>query len=195
MLLYFHCIAWFTSIVEIAEIIGINRIFLESQKIVLIKLLRNNLKKSGSYSNKEKYSQDKLQLYTSFKEHPGFENYPNESNPKFHQAITKIRTIVHITSQLKQVTLKTKIKLIEYAHWPLCCDGIGNELHRLIECKNKAITKTRSEFSKPFRWKGIQKLSQEEFCKVILACQNDEMVTETGVLCLKIQETYQSEAM
>ena len=40
----------------------------------------------------------------------------NESNPKLHQAITKIRTIVHITSQFKQVTLKTKIKPTEYAH-------------------------------------------------------------------------------
>ena len=36
------------------------------------------------YSNKEKYSQGKLKLYTSFKEHPGFENYLNESNPKLH---------------------------------------------------------------------------------------------------------------
>ena len=71
---------------------------------------------------------------------------------------------------------------------PLCCEGIGNKLDNLIECKNKAITKTRSEFLKPFynRWKGIQKLSQEEPCKAILACQNDEMITETGILCLRI---------
>ena len=39
----------------------------------------------------------------------------------------------------------------------------------------------------------MQKLSQEEFCKAILACQNDDMITETGVLCLKIQETYQTQ--
>ena len=65
---------------------------------------------------------------------------------------------------------------------PLCCVGIGNELHYLIECKNKAITKTRSEYLKPFynRWKSIQKLTQVEFCKAILTSQNDDMITETG---------------
>ena len=80
---------------------------------------------------------------------------------------------------------------------PLCCVGIGNELHYLIECKNKAITKTQSEFLKPFynSWKGIQKLSREEFGKAILACQNDDMIIETGILCLKIQETYQNESL
>ena len=69
------------------------------------------------------------------------------------------------------------------------------KIHYLTECENKAITKTRSEFLKPFsnRWKGIQKLLQEELCKAILACQNDDMITETGILCLKIQETYQNE--
>ena len=80
---------------------------------------------------------------------------------------------------------------------PLCCEGIGNKLHYLIECKNKAITKARSEFLKPFynRWKCIKKLSQEEFCRANLACQNDDMITETEILCLKIQETYQNEAV
>ena len=29
-----------------------------------------------------------------------------------------------------------------------------------------------------------RKLSQEEFCKAILACQNDNMITETGILSL-----------
>ena len=71
------------------------------------------------------------------------------------------------------------------------CKGIENELHYLLECKNKAITKTQSEFLKRFynRWKGMQKLSQEEFCKAILACQNTDMITETRILSLKIQET------
>ena len=57
--------------------------------------------------------------------------------------------------------------------------------------------KARSEFSKPFcnRWKGIQKLSQEELCKAILAYQNDDIITETRILCVKIQETYQNETL
>ena len=83
----------------------------------------------------------------------------------------------------------------------MCYDGIGNELHYLIECKHKTITKIWSESLKPLynRSKGIKKLSQEEFCTkaipAILACQNDDMIIETGVLCLKIQETYQKEGM
>ena len=57
--------------------------------------------------------------------------------------------------------------------------------------------KTRSEFSKPFynRWQGIQKLSQEELCKAILAYQNDDIITERRNLCVKIQETYQNETL
>ena len=51
---------------------------MENQNIVLIKLLGNNLKNMW-HSNKEKYSQGKKKLYTSFKERPGFENYLNES--------------------------------------------------------------------------------------------------------------------
>ena len=79
----------------------------------------------------------------------------------------------------------------------LYCESIGIELHYFIELKNKAITKNRCEFLKPFynKWKGIQKLSQEELSKTILACQNDDMITETGILYLKIQETYQNEAL
>ena len=71
----------------------------------------------------------------------------------------------------------------------------SNQQNYFIECKNIAITKTWSEFLKPLDngWEGMQKLSQEEFCKAILACQNDDMITETGVLCLKIQETYQTQ--
>ena len=127
------------------------------------------------YSNKEKYSHSKLKLYTSFKERPGFQNYLNESNPKLRQAITKIRISAHkFPFETGRFENKTQTNRI----CPLCCEGIGNELHYLIECKNKAITKTRSEFLKLFynRWKRIQKLSQEEFCKAILACQNDDMI-------------------
>ena len=39
-------------------------------------------------------------------------------------------------------------------------------------------------------WKGIHKLTQIEFTNAILACQNDDMLSETGLLCLKIQEAF-----
>ena len=46
----------------------------------------------------------------------------------------------------------------------MCCEGIGNKLHQLIDYENKATAKSHFEFIKPFynRWKGIQKFSQEE---------------------------------
>ena len=91
------------------------------------------------YSNKEKYSQGKLKLYTSFKKYLGFENYLNEPNPKLHQAITKIRISAHKfptkTGRFENKNQTDRICL-------LCCDGIGNEVHYFIERKNKAITKT-----------------------------------------------------
>ena len=41
------------------------------------------------------YKQGKLQLYTSFKEGPGFENYLNLPNKKLRQAIIKLRITAH----------------------------------------------------------------------------------------------------
>ena len=34
-----------------------------------------------------------------------------------------------------------------------------------------------------------------EFTKTILACQNDDMLSETGLLCLKIHEVSEKEAL
>ena len=177
---------------KIGEIVGINQDILGESKNRNDQALKKQLEKMW-HSNEEKYSQGKLKFHTSFKEHPGFENYLNESNLKLRQAITKIRISAH---KFPTETVRFENKNQTDRTCPLGCEGIRNELHYLIECKNKAITKTRSEFLKPFyiRWKDIQKLSQKEFCKATLACQNDDMITDTGILCLKIQETYQSEA-
>ena len=73
--------SWFTSIVKIAEIIGINQDILEESKYQIDQALKKQLEKV-QYSNKEKYSQGKLKLYSSFKERPRFENYLNQSNPE-----------------------------------------------------------------------------------------------------------------
>ena len=43
--------------------------------------------------------------------------------------------------------------------------------------------------------KIILKLTQIELTKAILACQNDDMLSETGLLCLKIQEAFEKEAL
>ena len=44
-------------------------------------------------------------------------------------------------------------------------------------------------------WKGLEKLSTENFCRVILSGQNDDMIYEVGLLCLRIQETFEPEAL
>ena len=66
---------------KIAEIIGINQDILEESKYHIDQALKKQLEKV-QYSNKEKYSQGKLKLYSSFKERPRFENYLSQSNPK-----------------------------------------------------------------------------------------------------------------
>ena len=44
-------------------------------------------------------------------------------------------------------------------------------------------------------WKGIEKLSNEELCRAILPCQNEDLLVEIGMLCLKIQETFETVAL
>ena len=43
--------------------------------------------------------------------------------------------------------------------------------------------------------KGLEKLSTENFCRAILSGQNDDMLHEVGLLCLRIQETFELEAL
>ena len=66
-----------TSIMKIAEIVGINQDILGESKNCIDQALKKQLEKMW-YSNTEKYSQGKLKLYTSFKERLGFENYLSE---------------------------------------------------------------------------------------------------------------------
>ena len=86
----------------------------------------------------------------------------NESNPKLRKAFMKIRISANkFPIETGRFENKNQTNRI----CPFCCEDTGNELYNLKGCKNKATTKTRSEFLKPFynRWKGIQKLSQEKF--------------------------------
>ena len=68
-------------------------------------------------------------------------------------------------------------------------------MHYLTQCQNSIISRTRVELLEPFhkKWKGIHKLTQIELTNAILACQNDDMLSETGLLCLKIQEALEKE--
>ena len=80
---------------------------------------------------------------------------------------------------------------------PFCCEGIGNVTHYIFECKNKEMIKVRNEFMEPFykNWKGLEKLSTENFCRAILSGQNDGMLYDVGLLCLRPQETFELEAL
>ena len=64
----------------------------------------------------------------------------------------------------------------------------------------KSNNRTRGQFEvernrKTGNWKGIEKVSNEELWRAILSCQNENLLVETGVLCLKIQETFVAVAL
>ena len=96
---------------------------MESEKIILIKLLRNNLKNRGIVIIVKKYSQGKLKFYTSFKERLVFENYLNDSVTTWcSQVIKNVRISAHkFPLKTGQFESKNRIDKI----YPLCCEGIG----------------------------------------------------------------------
>ena len=44
-------------------------------------------------------------------------------------------------------------------------------------------------------WKDLEKLLTENFCRAMLSGQNDDMLYEVGLLCLRIQEAFELEAL
>ena len=108
---------WFTRMVKVSEIVEMNQDNLEVSKNLIDQTLKKQLEKK-LYINKEKYSQGKLKLYTSFKDLPGFENYLNQSNPTLRQAIKKIRISAHkFSTETGRFTKKNHINRI----CPLSC--------------------------------------------------------------------------
>ena len=181
-----------TGLSKIAEVLGETNDFLAStvqRKSALRRILENQW-----YSSRVKYSQGKLRLYTTLNERPGFEIYLTLSNPKPRQAITKLRISAHKlpieTGRYDQKTQMERICL-------LSCEAIGNETHYIFECKNKEMIKVRNECMEPFykNWKGLEKLSTENFCRAILSGRNDDLLYEVGLLCLRIQEIFELEAL
>ena len=81
--------SWFTGLWKVAKVLGETTDFLAStvQRILALRRILEN-------SSWVKYSQDKLRLYTTLKERPGFETYLILNNPKLRQAITKLRISV-----------------------------------------------------------------------------------------------------
>ena len=127
------------------------------------------------YSKRNEYSQGKLRHYTRLKVRPGFEQYLNLSNPKLWQSITKLRISAH---KFLIETGRFENKASAERTCPLYCDGIGDVCHYI--CNNEEIKKVRHELMMLFyqNWKGIEKLSNEELCKAILSCQNEELLVE-----------------
>ena len=80
---------------------------------------------------------------------------------------------------------------------PLSCESIGDVCYYLTWCNNEEIKKVRHELMMCYyqNWKGIEKLSNEELCRAILPCQNEDLLVEIGMLCLKIQKTFETVAL
>ena len=133
--------SWFKGIVKIGEILGTPIDQLANSKVLLNRKLQECFRHSW-HQKRNFYSQGKLDLYTSLKESPGFENYLNIPNQKLRQAITRMRISSH----------KFPIETGRFEHkerseriCPLCCDGIGDEVHYLISCQNDEMSRIRKE--------------------------------------------------
>ena len=109
------------------------------------------------------YKQGKLQLYTKLRECPGFENYLNLPNQKLHQTITKLRISAH---KFPIETGRFEYRKRTERLCPLCCDGIGDEVHYLTQCQNLEISRTRDEFLDHFhkKWKCTHKTDTNRIC-------------------------------
>ena len=44
-------------------------------------------------------------------------------------------------------------------------------------------------------WKDLEKLSTENVCRAILSAQNDDILYQVGLIYLRIQETFELEAL
>ena len=184
---------WFTSVKKIGEALRIPIDLLVNLKVLLNKRLNGSIEQSWHFK-KTLYKQEKLQLYTSLKERSGFENYLNLPNKKLCQAITKLRISAHkFPIETGRFDYRKRTERI----FSLCCDSIGDEVHYLTQCQNSIISRVRVKLLEPFhkKWKGIHKLTQIELTNAILTCQNDDMLSETRLLCLKIQEAFEKEAL
>ena len=183
--------SWFTGLSKTVEVLGDTNDFLAStvqRKSALRRILENQW-----YSSRVKFSQGKLRLCTTLKERPGFETYLALNNTKLRQGITKLRITHKLPIETGRCDQKTQMQRI----CPLCCEGIGNETHYISECKNNEMIKVSNEYTETFykNWKGLEKLSTENFCRAILSGQTDDLLYEVGLLCLRIQKTFELEAL
>ena len=184
--------SWFTSVKKIGEALNTPIDLLVNSKVLLNKRLNESIEQLWHFK-KILYKQQKLQLCTSLGERSRFENYLNLPNKKLCQAVTKLRISAHkFPVETGHFDCRKQNERIR----PLCCDGNGEEMHYLTQCQNSIISRTRAELLETFHKnrKCIHKLTQTELTNAILACQNDGMLSETGLLCLKIQEAFEKGA-
>ena len=185
--------SWFTSITKIAEITGNRNEFGDFIKTENKSKIQKILDKRW-YSKRNEYSQGRHRLYIHLKVRPGFEQYFDLDNPKLRQSITKLRISVHkFPVEIGRFENKAPAEKI----CPLCCEGIGDVCHYLPQCNKEEIKKVRHELMMSFyqNWTGIEKLPNKELCRAILLHQNEDLLVETGILCLKIQETFEAVAL
>ena len=138
-------------------------------------------------------SQDKLKFYASLKECPDFEQYLKLSSPKLRQAITKIRISAH-KFPIETGWYEKKIQQIHFAPCPV--EILVMSATTLSPVKTKRMSSVRSKFITPFfhNWKGTNKISNEELCRAILSCQNDDITSQVGLFCLKRQKAFEEQA-
>ena len=103
--------------------------------------------------------------------------------------MSKLRTNTHWLPIELEVLIQTAVERI----CALSYNGIGDQSHYLLECEaNEIIGTIRSILIMPFyeTCKGIKRLPNNDLCRAILACQNSDLLTKAGHLCLKKLEAY-----
>jgi hypothetical protein len=153
-----------------------------------------NAKYIASWESKRRSlgSSSKLELYSSIKENFGREGYLNLPNYKLRNAITKLRTSAHNfpieTGRYSNIPREERI-------CQLCMTGVGNESHYLLHCTNPTMLKVRNEvLSKLIGFDpDFANLNENHQVKYILSTVNPEQLSNCGLLCSKMLNTYKEE--
>ena len=131
----------------------------------------------------------KLELYASYKNNFEKENYLSILDFKLRNAVTKMRISAH---RLPIETGRfTGIPTIERI-CPLCHNGVGDEIHYLLQCTDEQLMLTRSPILERIASvePNFNNMDVVDKCKYILSSKNPQQIKSAGLLCMKSQDIF-----
>ena len=134
----------------------------------------------------------KLDLYASIKVNFEQESYLKLTDFSSRNAISKMRISAHglpiETGRYSGIPRNERV-------CPLCNNGIGNELHYLLECNMPKMVDVRV----PILQKVVSNdslfysMSGDQKCKYLLSTDDTKQLNNTGKLCYKLQKVFKEE--